>query len=158
MVHPRLSILFEERRVGEFVRACVGNGAVRSVHDISDGGLLVAVAEMCLAGNCGAFLYNGPWEKLGSTSAFAEDQGLYVVTTMLHRDEFSAMCAEANIPAMMLGRAGGEAPDASKRLVIDYQEIGRDTGGDIVIPLADLRAVHEGFFPRLMGSELTPEF
>jgi hypothetical protein len=26
------------------------------------------------------------------------------------------------------------------------------------IPLADLRAVHEGFFPKLMGSELTPEF
>ena len=81
MVHPRLSILLRSAASANSF-AHVSGTALRSVHDISDGGLLVAVAEMCLAGNCGALLYNGPWEKLGSTSAFAEDQGLYVVTTM----------------------------------------------------------------------------
>ena len=33
-----------------------------------------------------------------------------------------------------------------------------DLGNQGKIPLADLRAAHEGFFPRLMGNELTPEF
>ena len=32
----------------------IADGVVNSVHDISDGGLLVAIAEMALAGNIGA--------------------------------------------------------------------------------------------------------
>jgi hypothetical protein len=39
-------------------------------------------------------------------------------------------------------------------LVFDL--IGR--GGRQSIGLRELRAAHEGFFPKLMGGELTPEF
>jgi phosphoribosylformylglycinamidine (FGAM) synthase-like enzyme len=43
--------LADEKLNGEFVRQLIADGiAVTAVHDISDGGLLVAVAEMALAG------------------------------------------------------------------------------------------------------------
>jgi phosphoribosylformylglycinamidine synthase II len=68
--------LTAERANGEAVRALIAAGTVSAVHDVSDGGVLVAVAEMALAGGMGADL--GP---LTTGQAFGEDQGRYVVTT-----------------------------------------------------------------------------
>ena len=66
-----------ERRNGETVRQLIAEGAVTAVHDISDGGLLVALAEMALAGGIGANLET----SLSSAPvAFGEDQGRYLVT------------------------------------------------------------------------------
>src|SRR5688500_3676331 len=45
-----------ERRTGEFVREQVRAGALTAVHDVADGGLAVAIAEMALAGNIGALV------------------------------------------------------------------------------------------------------
>ncbi len=66
-----------ERRSGETVRRLIANGAVTAVHDVSDGGLLVALAEMALAGGIGATL---DAKTLTATVGFGEDQGCYVVT------------------------------------------------------------------------------
>ncbi|HMP57597.1 MAG TPA: AIR synthase-related protein, partial [Novosphingobium sp.] len=68
--------LAQEKANGEAVRALVDAGAVNAVHDISDGGLLVALAEMALAGNRGVTLD----ATLTTAQAFGEDQGRYVVT------------------------------------------------------------------------------
>ncbi|MEA3389691.1 phosphoribosylformylglycinamidine synthase subunit PurL [Sphingobium sp. CCH11-B1] len=113
--------LAAERANADLVRTLVANGTASAVHDISDGGLLVAIAEMALAGNIGAETVTA----FTPASAFGEDQGRYVVTT---------------------------APDAQ---VAGAVRIGT-VGGDAVagVPLADLRAAHEGFFPALMGGEL----
>ena len=46
--------LVEERENGDFVRALIGDGLVTAAHDISDGGLLVALAEMAMASGIGA--------------------------------------------------------------------------------------------------------
>ncbi len=51
-----------ERRAGDFVREQIADGVVRACHDVSDGGLLVAVAEMAIAGGVGARLSTGPRE------------------------------------------------------------------------------------------------
>ena len=48
--------LVEERENGDFVRALIGEGLVTAAHDVSDGGLLVAVAEMAMASGIGAAL------------------------------------------------------------------------------------------------------
>jgi phosphoribosylformylglycinamidine synthase len=48
--------LAAERRHGEFVRALIRDGLVTAVHDISDGGLLVALAEMAMVSHIGAVL------------------------------------------------------------------------------------------------------
>ncbi len=68
-----------ERRTGEFVREQILAGALTAVHDVSDGGLAVAIAEMALAGNIGALIQPaGPGHA--ARQFFAEDQGLYVAT------------------------------------------------------------------------------
>ncbi|EKU73921.1 MULTISPECIES: phosphoribosylformylglycinamidine synthase subunit PurL [Sphingobium] len=65
-----------ERANGDAVRALVVAGTVNAVHDISDGGLIVTIAEMALAGKIGATLD----VALTTASAFGEDQSRYVVT------------------------------------------------------------------------------
>jgi phosphoribosylformylglycinamidine synthase len=66
-----------ERRNGELVREWIIDGKVTAVHDLSDGGLLVALTEMALAGKIGVTL-DAP---LTTAQAFGEDQSRYVVTT-----------------------------------------------------------------------------
>ena len=46
---------------------------------------------------------------------------------------------------------------SSQYIMIDSEQA-KVTGPGFSASLADLRAAHEGFFPKLMGSELTPEF
>ena len=66
-----------ERQQGEQVRQLIARGIVSAVHDVSDGGLLVALTEMALAGKKGCTLS----AALDTVQAFGEDQGRYVLTT-----------------------------------------------------------------------------
>ncbi|MFK4791980.1 phosphoribosylformylglycinamidine synthase subunit PurL [Sphingobium sp. ZW T5_29] len=68
--------LAAERANADLVRGLIVDGKVNAVHDISDGGLLVTIAEMALAGGMGAELT----VALSTAAAFGEDQGRYVVT------------------------------------------------------------------------------
>jgi phosphoribosylformylglycinamidine synthase len=136
-----------ERATADFIRALVNDGRVTAVHDISDGGLLVALAEMALAGNIGLRLDLPDLDRDGLAAwCFGEDQGRYVVTTD-YDSNFNLLEAaiDSKIRAWSIGitsasdgirlvRQGNlaEAPDIS---------------------LADLRAAHEGFFPGLMGAD-----
>ncbi|MCK0531908.1 phosphoribosylformylglycinamidine synthase subunit PurL [Sphingobium agri] len=87
--------LAAERAHAETVRALIADGKVSAVHDISDGGLLVAVAEMALASGKGAELS----AELTTAAAFGEDQGRYVVTA----------AAGVDIPgAVKIGTVGGD--------------------------------------------------
>jgi phosphoribosylformylglycinamidine synthase len=136
--------LEEERALGEFVRVLISSDAVTAVHDVSDGGTAVAVAEMALAGNIGASLHYA-LDSIGpqfESAWFAEDQGIYIVTTSdAHR--LQSLAHEANFTCYLIGFTGGTS--------IKWKSASE-------VPLADLRAAHEGFFRKLMGSELTPEF
>jgi phosphoribosylformylglycinamidine synthase subunit PurL len=67
--------LAAEKKLGKLVQKLVSLGKVTAVHDVSDGGLLVAIAEMALAGGIGAKL-----DLLNVKNAFGEDQGRYIVT------------------------------------------------------------------------------
>ncbi|MFA7586809.1 MAG: phosphoribosylformylglycinamidine synthase subunit PurL [Novosphingobium sp.] len=85
-----------ERAHGEQVRRWIGEGRVTAVHDISDGGLLVALAEMAMASGLGCTL-DAP---LSTAEAFGEDQGRYVLTTP----------ANIDLPgAVRIGSVGGSA-------------------------------------------------
>ena len=128
--------LAAERAAGDFVRGLILNGTVRACHDVSDGGLLVAVAEMAMAGNVGVRLSAGPREIPGHAYWFGEDQGRYVL-------------AVPDGPAVV--RAAEAAGLAAVR-------IGHSGGADLTVPdggtisIAKLRAAHEAFFPAFMGS------
>jgi phosphoribosylformylglycinamidine synthase len=131
-----------ERNVGDFVRACIVGGLVSAVHDVSDGGCLVALAEMALAGGRGAFVDEASAFASSNSAFFAEDQGLYLVTTAEAPAGLLARAAEAGVPAQILGRVAGEAVSV------------RRGDREHIVSLDDLRRAHEGFFPQLMGKEL----
>jgi phosphoribosylformylglycinamidine synthase len=97
-----------ERRHGEFVRELIAEGIATAVHDVSDGGLLVALAEMAIASGIGAELDRAP--LAAHAFWFGEDQGRYVVTTAAARAERIVQRAmAAGIPARQLGMTGGDA-------------------------------------------------
>ena len=107
------------------------------MHDCSDGGLLVAIAEMALAGDIGVALH--PYEgRLPPHAAwFGEDQGRYVVAvTPGLAEEVAERAKLLGLPSRIVGRAGGEALTLKS---------------EAMLKLADLRAVHEGWLPRLMA-------
>src|SRR4029079_7872868 len=66
--------LIEERENGDVVRALIAEGFVTAVHDVSDGGLLVALAEMSMASGIGAVLHAAPDDLPAHAFWFGEDQ------------------------------------------------------------------------------------
>jgi phosphoribosylformylglycinamidine synthase len=116
------------------------------VHDISDGGAFVAIAEMALAGEIGAEI-KLPTGGNPAAILFGEDQGRALVTTR-SPETVRAIANAAQIFAIEIGTTGGDA------LLV---RSGKD-GISQSVTLAELRTAHESFFPRLMGTELTPEF
>jgi len=121
--------LTEERENGDFVRALIKDGLVTAVHDVSDGGLLIALAEMAMAGRIGATLDAAPTDTPAHAFWFGEDQGRYVVTVKASDvDAVIARADEASVPAQRLGTTGGdtlalagEAPIAVKALIERFE-------------------------------------
>lgn len=69
--------LSQERKNGEYIRSLTEQNLITACHDISDGGLLVALAEMAIASNIGAELEI----KADAATLYGEDQARYVITT-----------------------------------------------------------------------------
>jgi phosphoribosylformylglycinamidine synthase len=133
--------LEEERLNAEFVRGLIREGLATAVHDISDGGAAVAVAEMALAGDMGAVIGTAADERSPTGVVFGEDQGRYLLTTT-DADAVLERAIAAGCFGLPIGRTGGR----SIRFAF---------GAALVeVQLEELRAVHEGFFPKLMGREL----
>ena len=131
-----------ERRTGEFVRGAIASGALTAVHDVSDGGVAVTIAEMALAGGYGAMLH-APLPCGVACSLFGEDQGLYVATVADHALLDTLFAAGgAGVEIERIGRT------IADRLIFELSD------DDHVVTLAALRAAHEGFFPALMGDTI----
>jgi phosphoribosylformylglycinamidine synthase len=128
-----------ERGAGQIIRRLIDEGLLSAVHDISDGGLAVALAEMALSGGIGAEVH----AHEAYTSAqwwFGEDQARYVLTVSAENHEaFNRIVAE-----------GPEVPEAE---MVGFHRIGT-VGGDSLLgaALADLREAHESFFRDWMES------
>jgi phosphoribosylformylglycinamidine synthase len=130
--------LAAERRNGDFVRPRILDGTILACHDVSDGGTLLAVAEMALAGDVGIDL--APRDDAIPPHAFwfGEDQARYVAAV---RDAaaFLAAAAAAGVPATLLGRTHTSA----RHLTLP---------GGATISLSALRAEHERFLPAWMDA------
>ncbi len=132
--------LAAERRVGDFVRTRILAGEIRACHDASDGGLLVALAEMAMAGGVGLVLGEGPAGLAPHAWWFGEDQGRYVAA-VTDAPALLDAAAALGVPARLLGHtlAASDSP-------------GLTLPGGVAISLAELTAAHERFFPALMDS------
>ena len=128
--------LAAEKCNGEFVRAEIAAGRISACHDVSDGGLLVALAEMALAGDIGAEIAVPGDAPPPHAWLFGEDQGRYLASTTDAGAVLEA-ARRASVPAAAIGVTGGE------RLTV---------GGKHAISIARLRAAHEGWMPRYMSA------
>ena len=127
--------LAAERKHGDFIRALIADGRAKAVHDCSDGGVAVTVAEMALASGLGATLDTpeGPQHA----AFFGEDQARYVISAA--EADSAAILADAEaagVPAVRIGAVGGDAVKL---------------GGAEAVSVAALREAHEGWFPAYMG-------
>jgi phosphoribosylformylglycinamidine synthase len=127
-----------ERRNGEFVRSLIGEGLTRTVHDVSDGGLLITLAEMALAGAIGAKLDPWPTTLPAHAFLFGEDQARYLVAAApAHAATILERAETAGVPIARLGVVGGHA------LVLP---------GVAPLSLERLREAHESWFPLYMSA------
>src|SRR5262249_48004377 len=100
--------LAAERSNGDFVRALIAEGIASAVHDVSDGGLLPAIAEMAMASGIGAELDRPPFAA--HAFWFGEDQGRYLLTVEAGVAEtVLARAGAAGVPARQIGLTGGDA-------------------------------------------------
>ena len=125
--------LAAERRHGDFVRDLIGGGLVTAVHDVSDGGLLVALAEMAMASGIGAVL-EAPSGVAAHGFWFGEDQARYVVTAK-NLDAIMRRANAAGIKLTRLGATGGAF------LTLE---------GAQAMPIGDLKKRYESWLPGYM--------
>ncbi len=128
--------LAAERRNGDFVRSLILDKRVSAVHDLSDGGLLVGLAEMAIASGIGADLDVAPAGVPAHAFWFGEDQARYLLT--VSRDQAEAIEADARaagVPLTRLGTTGGDTL--------------RLNGGE-TISVEELARAHEGWLPGYM--------
>ena len=128
--------LAAERRLAEVLTAAAADGLLSAAHDISDGGLGVALAECCLAGQdetgCTVSL---PSDVL--TALFSESSARAVVAVRPGQHErVEELCARYGVPAAVIGTTGGDALEVT---------------GLFRVPLTELAAAHRGTLPALFG-------
>jgi phosphoribosylformylglycinamidine synthase len=137
---PKVDLALEKKH-GDFVRGLIEQGRVDTCHDVSDGGLLVAVAEMAMASGIGASI---GLAGLPDAIAFwyGEDQARYCLAAPFEEAEKIVEEARAAFIAVAeLGRTGGD------RLVLEDSDS---------IAVSDLTAAHENWLPNFMSGEEIP--
>jgi phosphoribosylformylglycinamidine synthase len=133
--------LAAERRNGDLVRALIAEGIATAVHDLSDGGLIVALAEMAMASGIGARLYAPPIAVEPHAFWFGEDQARYAVTVRpADAEPTIARAKAAGVPVRRIGSTAGNA------LTLP---------GEAPILLKHLRDRFEGWLPAYMAGEIT---
>ena len=131
---PPLVDFAAEMALARVMAAAADRGLLTAAHDLSDGGLAVALAESCLTGGvgCQVTLPGDPFTLL-----FSESAGRAVVAVRPGAEaEFATLCAQEDLPAFVIGATGGTSLEVSEAFEI---------------PLADLAAVHRAVLPGLFG-------
>ena len=128
--------LAKERQNGDFVRSLIKDGTVSACHDLSGGGLLVALAGMALAGNTGCQVSLPEGLSANTASLFGEDQARYLITTS-DPNAVLSRAKNANVSSVAFGTTGGTT---------------LTVGGLPPISLEAMRDAHEGWLPNYMAA------
>ena len=129
---PPASDLDAERRLAAVIASASAADVLASAHDLSDGGLAIALAESCMRGQrgCRVSLRADPFVEL-----FSESPARAVVSILPGAEaEFEALCAKNEVESQALGTTGGGVLEVA---------------GLFDIPIAELRSVWEGTLPAL---------
>ncbi|ABD87153.1 phosphoribosylformylglycinamidine synthase subunit PurL [Rhodopseudomonas palustris] len=128
-----------EKRNGTVVRGMIHSGTATAVHDLSDGGLLIALAEMAIAGHIGAALDAGPEAIVPHAWWFGEDQARYLVT--VPADELLGVLTKlkaVGVPCLQIGKTAGHTLSIA---------------GERAIDIKALEHAHEAWLPNYMGGK-----
>ena len=127
--------LEHEKKTGLYVLSLIRSGRVNSVHDLSDGGLALALAESVLKSGIGARTASNGTRIL--EAYFGEDQGRYILTAS--PEEAEKIVADSPVSATIIGTTGGDA------LTLEPAN---------PISIKDLQDAYEGWFPAYMGATI----
>jgi len=131
--------LVQERKVGDTLRPLILSGAVSTVHDLSDGGLAVALAEMAMASGIGATVTALPAGVPAHAALFGEDQARYVLAVEPEKlAAVSAAFAAAGVSLLDIGKTGGDA------LILP---------GEAPISVAELTETNDRWLPDYMAGK-----
>ena len=123
-----------ERNLARVLADAAASGAVQAAHDLSDGGLAVALAESVLRGGRGCRV-TLPGDAF--TFLFSESAARAIVAVHPGAEtEFAEICGRHGVPAADIGTVGGGSLDVADLFVIS---------------LAELAEVHRGALPAIFG-------
>jgi phosphoribosylformylglycinamidine synthase len=147
--------LADEKKHGDFIRGLIDERLLTACHDVSDGGLLVAIAEMAMAGNKGADINASAGARSSHEPAkqrpiaeqgggagdiqkfwFGEDQARYVITVV--GDRWSVLVEKAKAAGVAITQLGTVKGDA---LILGSENA----------KVADLTQINEAFLPQYMA-------
>ena len=126
-----------ERRNGDFVRGLVQTGRVKTAHDLSEGGLAIALAEMAMASGIGATIETIPAAP-AHAALFGEDQARYLIA--VNAAETAGIIAAAKAANVAVARIGVTGGDALK------------LPGETPLIVAELAKAHESWLPDYMAA------
>ena len=116
---PPACDLDAERRLIDALHAAIQQGLVRSAHDVSDGGLAVALAECCIGNRAtilGASIDLSSWDGLPLRALlFGEAQGRVIISTDRPND-VERVAQSHRVPARVIGRVTEEGAPFSIRV------------------------------------------
>ena len=126
-----------EKKTGDLIRNLVTNVKIDTVHDISDGGLLIALTEMSISGEIG-FQLNLDKSNLNYSFLFGEDQGRYIISVEdKNLNDAIEYIKKSNISYLNIGKTNG------KKIKIDR---------DNEIDIEELRDLYENWFKSYLKS------
>ncbi|WP_323795206.1 phosphoribosylformylglycinamidine synthase subunit PurL [Nisaea sp.] len=126
-----------EKKNGDFVRGLIETSKVTACHDVSDGGLAIALAEMALGAKGLGADVTPEGDLPAHAWAFGEDQARYVVTAK-DADSILKAAADAGVPAAVIGKTTGTG------------ELKLGTGDSISVSM--LRSRFEDWLPNFMAA------
>jgi len=125
-----------EKKNGDFVRDQINAGQVMACHDISDGGLFVALAEMAMASDMGLTVDLDPGNTPLHAYGFGEDQARYILSVPADKvDNILQAAQSAGVSAQSMGKIGG------MELTL---------GNTAPISVSELQTAHQGWMPDYM--------
>jgi phosphoribosylformylglycinamidine synthase len=127
-----------ERNLHQFLHVAAGRGLLKSAHDLSDGGLAVALAESAIAGDLGFAVTLDGEEPHGAL--FSESPSRVVATCSgASRDELVALASDRGVQTTVLGSVGGAT--------LDF--------GAFAVDLDEVDGAYESALPNVLSATMT---
>lgn len=139
--HPPKTNLDKEKSHGQFVRDLIDAEHINACHDLSDGGLAVAIAEMAITAEKGCKI---SLQTVSPATLFGENQARYVVTCKPKKtDQIATFAERKNVALLHLGEVGG------KQVAFTALNKARN----MIISVNELKQAHDSWFDDFMSGE-----